>query len=169
MAIFYAVSLSSPLLMALSWVFLIFSRASFSYSKFWSCFFKCLSSFSFSTILLISYLLSRFLLNLAISVLFFWILLYCSLSSFLSSATRSSYSAELTTFFFFFLSFSFSTISSILTASSLSCPFSLVCCSMSLLRLCVYRKLRVVLSAYFLFLLLCNLVAGFLLVFILGK
>lgn len=127
--IFCIVSLSSLFLIALSWVCLIFSRDFFYCSKASSCFFKCLSSFYLSTILLMSYLLSRFFLSLAIYCLFFWIRIYWSLSYFLSYWTRSSSSMGLFgLFFFFFLSRSFYRISSILTASSLSWDLSLMCC-----------------------------------------
>lgn len=131
--IFWMVYLSSLFLIALSWVCLIFYSDFFSYSRAASCFFKCLSSFSLSTILLMSYLLSRFFLKRAISCLFFWMRLYWSLSYFLSYWTRSSSSIALDgLFFFFFLYRSFYKISSIFTASSFNWDLSLMCWSTNL-------------------------------------
>ena len=130
--ILLAVYLSSLFLRAFSCALLIFSKDSFYSSKAFNCPLRCLSSFSFSTILFMSYLLSKFLRSLVISALFFWMRISCSFSSFLSSITLSSYSSCPAVCFFFLRSRSFSAISSILAASSLSCPLSLTCCSMSL-------------------------------------
>lgn len=135
--------------MALSCVLRIFSRASFSSSRPWSCFLRCLSSFSFSVILLISYLLSRFRRRRPISFLFFWILVSCYLSSFFSSVTRSSSSAPLARCFLFLRYFYFFTISSILEANYLSWFFSFTCWSTSLLRLNISVKLRLASPHFF--------------------
>lgn len=130
--ILLAVYLSSLFLSAFSCAFLIFYKDSFSSSKALSWPFRCFSSFSFSTILLISYLLSKFLRSLVISALFFWMRTSCSFSYFFSSMTLSSSSNWPAVCFFFLRSRSFSAISSILAASSLSWPLSLTCCSISL-------------------------------------
>ena len=138
----------------MSWVFRIFYKAYFYSYRFCNCFFKCFNSFYFYVILFISYLLSKFLRSRAISALFFWILDYCSLNYFFNYNTRSSYSAGLGATLFFFLYFYFSTISSILLASSLSWPFNLVCCYISLVLLhnnYKYIRIVIVICAYFLF------------------
>lgn len=130
--ILFAVYLSSLFFRAFSCALLIFSRDSFSSYRAFNCPLRCLSSFSFYTILFISYLLSKFLLNLVISALFFWMRISWSLSYFFSSMTRSSSSSCPAVCFFFLRSRSFSAISSILVASSLSCPLSLTCCYINL-------------------------------------